>query len=296
MNSQLDTFDLIDIKPNTHINIIGLRGTGKTYLVKNIIHILKIKYNCTCMIVSPSSMMYYYYDFHRDDHLFFSINNLLANTELIMLTTIIVLDDCIDNLHGGYYHPDVVELFSHNFHNIITIHHRPIHNPYIKYDINFLFKINFLCNIERIYNDMINIKLYSIEDFLDILNKSTTNYHVLAIQKNNPLMISSAENITTYDLYYKNCGLYHNRIVTLLNRIQCGYSMYYDKISYKLRDNLEYIKCCCTWLCLRNSSEITVRMPPEIYFTICEIMILVYSGVQTFHVLLIITSDKLQTN
>src|SRR5208282_915788 len=88
---KLDKFELSEITPGTHINIVGKRGSGKTYLAQNIIHYLTISYNYDCIVVSPSSKKKNEYS---DALIYYSIDELLESNKKINSNTVLVFDDC----------------------------------------------------------------------------------------------------------------------------------------------------------------------------------------------------------
>ena len=127
----LPMFDISNISPGMIIDVVGRKFTGKTYLIKNILHVLQTKYDIDLVIIIcpdfylsrdgnwHNSRKQSYGSIYGNIEKYYSIQNFLC-AEMIKYTskTILVLDGSLDPRLNN--NTKILQLIANNiFHNVI---------------------------------------------------------------------------------------------------------------------------------------------------------------------------------
>lgn len=269
----LDKLDLSSIAPRTHIHVIGKRGTGKSYLVRNLIHQLRIIRDCDFIVVSPCNGTDY-----PNIPRYYSIAELSKSDKKIDSSTILVFDDCFASNYKSSR--QIQELINNKYVlNVIfiaqTTNLLPTFGPVMMYPyLTFIFRENFMTAIERLHHKLeINV---SIEQFQELIDLNTNNWGTLVIRSDRPqiqIQTFRAEDHLTLWFELRDAGLYLAPIQKLMIKIELGYSMFhtidgdlYDALNNKINEISAMVH---SHLCLKQ-----IRMlPTDVNLVIMQMMI-----------------------
>lgn len=274
-----NTFDISDIMPHTCISIIGRTSTRSQALLKNIIHILNVKYDIEFILVSICAENVTLSN-HSYPH--YSMEELIMNKSLVTSKTVLIFDNrAYDDDYMNSF-SDFLSTLNGNFHNIVVCYMEKCikENLCIPYDIYSIFP-QYVGQQQKIYDRFIDKEFCSFDTFDSVFRHAKEGFSLVV--QDGRLSVCQAENTDTYYTYYFECDLFYDRNISLLNRIKDGYSMFhkYDSpISQSLQFNITYNKKCCYILMSRDL--ITPRLPNELYIIICELMILLYLDVYCY--------------
>ena len=187
----MNEFDLNKLCDTPQIMFIGMRGTGKTTLIKHIIHHLHInKLIDSCVIISPTDRMQSQYkkcfkNIYHDYNSSILENIIREQQENPDRKIVLVLDDCIGKKGSWTSCPIFNDLFGNAKKYKITIFLS------MQYPLGFtekfrslfdyvcLFSEDYNSNIKRLYNNYCNDMDYEL--FAEILRNATNNYNVLIV-------------------------------------------------------------------------------------------------------------------
>ncbi len=187
-------FDLDSLEKNSTIVIIGLRNTGKSYLIKDIVsHNKDIPLHIAC---SQTEHIYSFYDDFINNKFIYNycepslIDNLFKRYELVKndKRSMLILDRTL-NCRGNWTKDEsFLKLFNNNktietmlimtFTFSLSVP-REIMNTY---DYVFLFNEQFIGNIKRMYEHYGTEIFTSFDEFREIFDKYTkNNYECLVL-------------------------------------------------------------------------------------------------------------------
>ncbi len=267
MSDEISAFEIDEIKPNTNISIIGKRGMGKTYLIKNIIHILKTIHNSKIIIVSPKEICGTEYD-NVYAHIYRNRNDLLNMKECITPNTILILDDCIPMNNSSFCERFIPMLRETPCRNLIILQQMSFAIGTIYYDIIMTFRESSYIHIKKIYDKYVDQNIYSFDKFTAIMSEHTRKYGCLVIQDDQPIKKYKAENPQTYWSDYRAAGLYYDKLDKLINKINNGHSEYHQihgDLHNMLRCKLDDIThTCVILLCMNLTTKNDIWLPSEL--------------------------------
>lgn len=241
----MDTFDLCDIIPQTSIYIGGGGSGGKSYLARNIKHILQMKYNVESISLHVSQL-------------------LNGSLQLIYLVS-------EERLPYGDYSIYLNNVLQQKlYHNVVfTYSLMPFGIAKVLTEFDILFIENresylykkYICDTYYNNNPPFNCD--------DIFNNYDESYGFIVLQKDKPLQTCRAESPDTFHKIVYNNNLSYKDIDTLLNKIKNGYSMYYNPYNdlwNVLYNKLEDKKKKFSYIlwCVQNSVNYDMWLPSDV--------------------------------
>lgn len=278
----MEVFNIIDIQPNESIKVISGGEKDRIKLIRNITHILHVRYNMSVIVVSASytlnKRMKYEIIFQTIELFFRAIDK---NTIRFNQDAILVLDDCSD---GIKYHDTLTKISNDNKFCNIIFGVSKIWSSFwdINTDITFCLRS---ATTKSIYDYYIDKKTMPLDIFKDIYEEYTCDNNVLMIdEKNNNISIRKCirENENTHiDNYNDNFS--YNKNVSALYHIYNNFSVHYDVnsgIYSGLWDNVNFIVKCSyiifTCKILRENPYDCLYLPKELHTIILHFMIQLY--------------------
>jgi hypothetical protein len=238
----MEIFDLATIKPNASIQIIGKHGIGKTYLIKNIMHLVNVQYKVEFIIICPNAKYNNCYNGVVYKSLYYSLIDFLSAKIDIKENTILVFDNCLSNKKD---YDDIVCASKKGFRNIIFSFSIAIYT--IKTDLIFCLAESVTMNKLKVYNKYCDHNMFPFDIFNEIYDSYTMNYHALVIHRDKTIKQCCAENKNTYIKLYQDTFLSYDKTVNIIYRIYHNHSMYYQTDGFlylKLWNNIDFISKC----------------------------------------------------
>ena len=270
-------FDIDNITAGMIIGVIGYKNVGKAYLIKNILHVLRAKYNVDIIIISPNEKLT---SWRKKDIKYpisyRSTNDFLDNKVSSTSKSVLIIED----IHGYDYNLKISDIIASNcFHNMIITMLLPV-NTGIDYDIVFSFRIKSTYFEKQFYDIFIkDEKHISLNDFYHIIEYDIYSYLTLVIQNDKTPMMYCAENPTTLVLKHIECDLHQDRLEMFIHRIKSGYSMFHNcstnrTLYLKSLSDLFFVKKChFLWMCMKLFDPF---VPTELCVIICDLMVRTY--------------------
>ena len=188
-------FDLKSMPSYPQICMIGMRGSGKTFLVSDILDSVDSELLSNCLIISPTDRMN---PFYAKKYPNAKILDKLDYEEIkrflqVLPDTqptpgVIVLDDCLSSKGDWIKNETMMELFYNSRHYnkmLITTMQYPLGiPPEIRYNFDYvyLFAEGFFSNQKRLYDHYTGM-FPDVNSFRQVLNKLTENYGSMVIKQ-----------------------------------------------------------------------------------------------------------------
>jgi hypothetical protein len=191
---QIDKLNLDDITVNSHNIVYGLRGSGNTTLIKNIIyHFYTKNIDNIDNIVVFSATDEIYNKFLPQKNIYHEINceiigNILEKQKNEKENMILILDDCLNSFDKWTSNPSINELlFNGRFYNItfFALFQFPIGiKPEIRcnFDNIFIFSDGNVSNQKRFFEHYCNF-FPSFDIFQQNFEEITKNYNSLVVSQ-----------------------------------------------------------------------------------------------------------------
>lgn len=267
INPQLDKLELNEIISHKYFQIIGKRGTGKLYLLNNLIHYFKLAHNYNYVIVSSRFSS----DHNNLDGVKYkSVGELVESDVEINSDTILIFFDPINYKSTNKLRLDNILSMVSKIIFVSNIIYNSI--PIINTDsfITFLLKEDFFLTIKKMHLKLIDGPL---DNFASLILKYTQNYGVVIINHNQYIKYGQAESDQTYSLEFQEADLYYNCVKKIITKIELGHSMFhtihgdlYSDMQLKLNEimSMIYAKKCL---------ELAFVFPTELNLLIIQLMI-----------------------
>ena len=192
---KIENFNLHNIK-NSNINIIGKRGSGKTWMIIYLLyHLQKNNQIDECVIISPTEKCNPFYTNYVNGKIYYKFDeNILINLIVLQVMrqcknhVVLVLDDCfrapLKNI------PSLTNIFNtigqYNI-TVIWIMQYPYYLKDFKKKFNYTFLLSddFISNINRLYRHYAK-KIFPNEYiFRKVFQEMTKDHNAMCIMNNN---------------------------------------------------------------------------------------------------------------
>jgi GTPase SAR1 family protein len=207
-NLAISLFNLNSIKDNSNILIIGMRASGKSTLVRNIVY-HKRDCNIGAVFSKTEHVNKFYSDFCPENTIYHEFNKFVVmdmvdkrKTVEEVDFTINIMDDCFSSKTDWTTNQEIVDMMDSNMMNIFCIQFPQLFKQEFLDKIDYIFFMNesFISNRKRLYN-YTNV-VDNFEDFNRIFNHITTINHYNSLVVYNP-RCENQSNIEEQIFWYK---------------------------------------------------------------------------------------------
>ncbi len=184
------TLNVNEIKYNDKISIIGMRNSGKSWIIRNILQNFNEQFIKNSLIISPTEQFtpFYISNFNSQMEYTFNaeiINNFIENKN----HGAIILDDCLNSQFFEQNTDLLTKLLNSDKLVIITYQFPFLNLSTFNFDYYFLLKYSFYSNQNKLYK-LINTKSLSLQSFKECFAKLTDNYGCM-VSCNNEIKLSN---------------------------------------------------------------------------------------------------------
>lgn len=182
---KISLFDMKKMKDNANVLILGMRASGKSTLVRNILY-HKQDCNIGGIFSKTEKLCKFYSDFCPADTIYHDFNKYIIMDKMNKMNNIInIMDDCLSSKGDWMKNQIIKDMMDkkHNFLNIFTFQYPLSFSKEFRENIDYVFIMNeqFISNVKRLksYAPFIT----EFDDFNKILRRimSIDNFNVMVI-------------------------------------------------------------------------------------------------------------------